>query len=258
MLTSYLQFHWLCLLPVLILSGALVWPEFGNRRSRNALLFIIGAAMIWTTPWDNLLIALNIWDYPETAVLGRIGYVPVEEYLFFILQPLFVGFLLTGVVARWQPAPSRVGKANMFVAGLWVGITLIGALLIAFPKTRYLGLILAWAGPVLAIQTAYGWADIVSLGRRLWPVWVAPTLYFWAADSWALASGIWRIAPETSTGLMLGNLPIEEALFFALTNLMVIQGLVCFHHAVATDWARIRPILQTLRACLPRTRPFRT
>ena len=37
--------------------------------------------------------------------------------------------------------------------------------------------------------------------------------------------GIWTITPETRSGLEIGNLPFEEALFFALTNLFVLQGL---------------------------------
>ena len=51
------------------------------------------------------------------------------------------------------------------------------------------------------------------------------TLYLCFADAYAISEGIWTITPETRSGLEIGNLPFEEALFFALTNLFVLQGL---------------------------------
>ena len=55
--------------------------------------------------------------------------------------------------------------------------------------------------------------------------WFLLTLYLCLADSYAISEGIWTLEPATRTGWELGNLPIEEALFFALTNLFVFQGL---------------------------------
>jgi lycopene beta-cyclase len=36
----------------------------------------------------------GVWGYGADRVIGTIGYVPVEEYLFFILQPLLTGLWL--------------------------------------------------------------------------------------------------------------------------------------------------------------------
>ena len=52
-------------------------------------------ALIYTTPWDNYLVATRVWSYDPARVWGIVlGYVPLEEYLFFILQPI-VGALVT-------------------------------------------------------------------------------------------------------------------------------------------------------------------
>jgi lycopene beta-cyclase len=59
-----------------------------------------------------------------------------------------------------------------------------------------------------------------------------PTLYLWAADRVALALGIWSIAPEHITGVHLFGLPLEEAVFFLVTNVLVVQGVLLFLHPV--------------------------
>jgi lycopene cyclase domain-containing protein len=45
------------------------------------------------------------------------------------------------------------------------------------------------------------------------------------ADTLAITKNIWSITSSTRSGIEFGVLPIEEALFFALTNLFVLQGL---------------------------------
>jgi putative membrane protein len=45
------------------------------------------------------------------------------------------------------------------------------------------------------------------------------------ADALAIHLGIWSISPRYTLGVALGPLPLEEAVFFLLTNLLVVQGL---------------------------------
>ncbi len=100
-----------------------------------------------------------------------------------------------------------------------------GALLLAFPHGLYLGLVLVWAGPVLALQWGFG-GDL--LARRWWlllAVALPVTLYLSLADRFALARGIWSISPAATTGVHLGGLPLEEGVFFLATNLMITLGL---------------------------------
>jgi len=53
----------------------------------------------------------------------------------------------------------------------------------------YLGLILVWAGPVLALQWAVG-ANQLWLRNALTIGTLIPTLYLWSADRVAIAQGI--------------------------------------------------------------------
>jgi lycopene cyclase domain-containing protein len=62
---------------------------------RRAVGLTILIALIYTTPWDNYLVATRVWYYDPARVWGIVlGYVPLEEYLFFILQPV-LGALVT-------------------------------------------------------------------------------------------------------------------------------------------------------------------
>ncbi len=89
---SYLQF---LILFVCIPLGLLAW-RLRRRLRRLDLLMLVGLAVIavvYTTPWDNYLVASGVWYYDPRLVLNRtIGYVPIEEYLFFILQTFLTGF----------------------------------------------------------------------------------------------------------------------------------------------------------------------
>ena len=188
----------------------------------KGILLLCLIALVYTTPWDNYLIMRNIWSYPDGAVIGTFGYVPIEEYLFMVLQ---TG--LAGVLFALLSSKSDNGKLRLSPLGL-IPSFLIGALGVAFllsEKGTYAGLILAWAFPPLAIQWSVG-GRVLTKSFSKWIVpWMALTLYLCLADSYAISEGIWTLNSATRSGLDLGNLPIEEALFFALTNLFVIQGL---------------------------------
>jgi lycopene cyclase domain-containing protein len=79
--------------------GLLVW-RLRHRLWRIDLVLLVGLAVIavvYTTPWDNYLVATGVWYYDPRLVLNlTIGYVPVEEYAFFILQAF-----LTGLFGMW-------------------------------------------------------------------------------------------------------------------------------------------------------------
>lgn len=87
-------------------------------------------------------------------------------------------------------------------------------------------MLLLWALPVVLIQWLAGHA---VLRRRLAPLLTAvlvPTLYLVVCDGVALREGIWHIHADRIIGVYLGNVPLEEALFFLLTDLMVVQSVV--------------------------------
>nr|WP_231751592.1 lycopene cyclase domain-containing protein [Halogeometricum sp. CBA1124] len=103
-----------------------------------------------------------------------------------------------------------------------------GVLLALGGGTYYLGAILAWAAPVLALQWGFGWPYLWAVRRTFALAVAVPTLYFWVADWFAIWLDIWYISPAHTTGVSLLGLPVEEATFFLVTNLFVVQGLLLF------------------------------
>ena len=55
-----------------------------------AVLLHMLLALIYTTPWDNYLVANRVWWYDPALVTGiTLAWVPLEEYAFFLLQTAF-------------------------------------------------------------------------------------------------------------------------------------------------------------------------
>ena len=95
---TYLEFHLVFILPVIVILVIFTLPL--TVKQILALLTIALIALLYTTPWDNYLVWRGIWDYPEGRVLATIGYVPLEEYLFFILQSVLTGLGLFLIIKR--------------------------------------------------------------------------------------------------------------------------------------------------------------
>ncbi len=93
----------------------------------------------------------------------------------------------------------------------------------------YLVLEVGWAIPPIVLQWLAGWRLLARQARAWLLGIVISTLYLSFADSTALGV-VWTIQPAKSLGLYIGNVPIEEVLFFLLTNTLVVQTvLLAFH-----------------------------
>ncbi|GGO00840.1 MULTISPECIES: lycopene cyclase domain-containing protein [Haloarcula] len=228
---TYLQFHAVLVLPVLAGLALTARYRLASRRvvlSGTALLAAL--ALVYTTPWDNYLVARGVWWYGAGTVLTRLWAAPLGEYLFFVFQPVGVGLW----VARYGvdttrplaiPVPTRA--LGLLAAGL---VAAVGVALLDSPDGLYLGSLLVWSVPILAIQWAFGWPFLVAEWRTVALGTLVPTLYLWVADRIALALGVWTLSDQYTTGLAIPllGLPVEEAVFFLLTSLFVVQGLVLF------------------------------
>jgi lycopene beta-cyclase len=235
---TYLGFHFVFILPPLAILLALAWRRGALSGAWRAISLTMLIALVYTTPWDNYLVYRSIWWYGADRVIGTIGYVPIEEYLFFLLLPWLTGLLYALFFARLEGQSSE--RAGVWVGVVFIALSIWGAyLLIAGgDKMMYLGLILAWACPVIAGM----WFFAAPLfGPRLGLMAAAtliPSVYLWVADRLAIGLEIWTIAPEYSTGYMLMGLPIEEATFFLLTDLLVVSGVSLFMHGDKITAAR--------------------
>jgi lycopene cyclase domain-containing protein len=199
-------------------------------------------ALIYTTPWDNYLVAAGVWYYNPYLVTGIVlGYVPIEEYTFFVLETLFVGLWWQFLSRRLNPKakkfiPSPKIRFGLFAALflLWIAFTIF--LFTGFPSLTYLSIIFFWALPAIAPQILFG-ADILWRHRQLVVLTILPmSLYLSIVDSLAIADSTWTIAPAQSTGIILGGvLPIEEAIFFLVTVTLVTFGMTLFLAEEAQD-----------------------
>jgi lycopene cyclase domain-containing protein len=262
---TYLTFLLVFLAPPILVLGLLAVRDArrnrawlgarGGRLPVAALLAHVLLAVTYTTPWDNYLVATGVWWYDPARVLGiTLGWVPLEEYFFFILQTLLAGLFLFAL-ARRLPPPGAAGDdvslrriGALAAAILWL---LSALLLVAGDRSgTYLGLELIWALPPIALQLAFG-ADILWRRRRVVFLTLATmTLYLALADSLAIGEGVWTIAPSQSLNALIGGiLPVEELVFFFLTNALVVFGLTL---ALAPEtWRR----WSELKALLRRRRP---
>lgn len=237
---TYAQYHLAFIVPVLALllltTARRRGPLAGvlnadDRWTRGWLLGLVLVAFTYTTPWDNYLVFKEIWSYPPERVLGRLGYVPYEEYAFFILQTVITGLWTLWLLRREShistPAAPVVRWGG---AAFLLAISLFGVWCLQQESTFYLGLILAWAYPVLAGQWAFGGDLVLSNARLFLLATLPPTLYLWLTDAYAIYDGIWHISERYTVGLYVGPLPLEEMLFFLTTNLLVVTGLLLFLH----------------------------
>lgn len=193
---------------------------------------VIGAhvivAVLYTTPWDNYLVATKVWWYDPALVTGIVfGWVPLEEYVFFVVQTIMTGMWLIMLARRmtfghFRPNRSARTWSTACVAAIWLASVVL--LFSNWKPGTYLALELSWALIPVMVQLAFG-ADILWHYRKLvlWAL-IPTTIYLSIGDALAIASGTWTIDPAQSTGILILGLPLEEAIFFLLTNLLVVFG----------------------------------
>lgn len=113
---------------------------------------------------------------------------------------------------------------------------LVGGILVAKGgEGTYLGLILIWACPFLLLTwTQSGYFLLKLPGACIATPIVLPTLYLWLIDELALGRGTWAIESGTKLGWCLwGSLELEEAIFFLVTNTLIVFGLAAFDRGMA-------------------------
>ncbi|MEM9444876.1 MAG: lycopene cyclase domain-containing protein [Verrucomicrobiota bacterium] len=245
---TYLTFLLVFILPLILAAYFLCRLEKKPNIPliKSGMITLSFIALLYTSPWDNYLVASNVWGYGDERVIDSmiIGFVPIEEYMFMFLQPIATGLFLQYFVSQnrvsLEPLTKELNRGNRISKNgmiLFLFLSIIGVILYFYmpDQFNYLGLILVWACPVLAFQCWYGGELIWKMKRILLPALIVPTVYLCLVDMIAIDWQIWHIRPETSTGWKILSLPFEEGLFFLITNLLVVQGLILFYQA-STRW----------------------
>ena len=236
------------LIPILIFLAIQYWdnkkhPQNNDFKIGRAVWIGIGIhvllAVIYTTPWDNYLVATGVWYYNPRLVTGFvIGYVPIEEYTFFVLETILSGlwwwFLARRSTLIPNRSPSERGEFARHKTHVYVSTCVLTLLWLPFTylfffgeaKWTYLSIILFWALPPIFLQLLFG-ADILWRYRKLvfWGI-LAPATYLSLMDIVALKETTWSISASQTTGvLFFGILPLEEVTFFFVTNVLITFGM---------------------------------
>lgn len=247
------------IVPILILlalarrdaqHGLTLPAAFGAFSAKTAVLLHVIIALIYTTPWDNYLVATRVWWYDPNLVTGIVfGWVPIEEYTFFILQPIFTGLWLLFWLRRYTGEAKHGGQtartvALMALTAVW--LIMIGILITGWQPGTYLALELGWALPPILLQIWFGGHVLWQHRRLVLTALVPPTIYLALADTLAIRAGTWTIDPAQSLHWLIGGiLPIEELIFFLLTNTLVVFGMTLL--LAASSQTRLNQLRQRLR-----------
>ncbi|KAL0082331.1 Phytoene Synthase/Lycopene cyclase [Phycomyces blakesleeanus] len=228
---TYMEVHLYFTLPVLALLAFLYKPFF-TTKDRFKYIFLCTVAFATASPWDNYIVYHKAWSYCPECVTAVIGYVPLEEYMFFIIMTL-ITVTFTSLTMRWTlPSFFIRPETPVFQSVCVRYIPIVGFLTIAakawassIPDSHpfYGACILWYVCPVLALL----WIGSGEYMLRRWKAVLfsiaVPTIFLCWVDQYAIARGTWDISRRTSTGIMvLPSLPLEEFLFFLLIDTVLV------------------------------------
>ncbi|RCI01337.1 hypothetical protein CU098_012172, partial [Rhizopus stolonifer] len=97
---TYMEVHLYFTLPVLGLLFYLLKP-FHSKQDTFKYQFLLGMAVLTASIWDNYIVYHKAWSYCPTCVVAVIGYVPLEEYMFFVIMTLMT-VAFTNLIMRWH------------------------------------------------------------------------------------------------------------------------------------------------------------
>ncbi len=106
-------------------------------------------------------------------------------------------------------------------------VVVAGVIILAsgYQPGRYAALILVWALLPIMIQIGWGGHILWHYRKLVFTALASVTLYLAAADLLAIGAGIWTIDPGQSFNIfILRTLPVEEFIFFLVTNTLIVFG----------------------------------
>ncbi len=231
---TYLRFHLIFNLPLLVVLAALTGPYPWYVEEFFAGGLVLLAVMIFTSPWDNYAAKWGIWGFPREKYSVRLGYLPVEEYAFFLLQSVNVMLAVRALLhyfPQWQTGQGVVfGRMTV----ICLAASILPWVLVVFqlrwlrrrggPCVNY-ALHLVWFLPVIYAQWVIAPFLFLGHGALLATVALAFGFYYTLADLVAVRYGTWYFDEKQITGVKLARvLPWEEVAFFFLTSLLVAQS----------------------------------
>ncbi|ERF73949.1 hypothetical protein EPUS_05372 [Endocarpon pusillum Z07020] len=247
---DYAWIHLIFTIPPAVILTIILRPLV-TKIDLYKIVFLVSVAVIYTIPWDSYLIHTKVWTYPPHGILGpTLCEIPLEELFFFVIQTYMTSLLyilvnkptvyLTYLFDDTDPRKSHVQYfrwRKRLGQVFFACFTLSSYYFSTLPSSKgtYLALICVWAGPVVFALWSLAYQPLLTLPRsKTWLPIILPTAYLWIVDTIALLRGTWTIESGTKVGLqMWPGLEVEEALFFLVTNTLVVFGLTAFENALA-------------------------
>jgi len=231
---TYLRFHLTFNLPLLILLAALNGPLPWTTGEGGVFGLVMLAVTIFATPWDNLAVKWGFWNFARGKYSLRLGYLPVEEYAFFLLQSANI-MLAVRALFRFFP-DWRTGReigigegtliclAASVIPWAFVAAQLRWLRRKAGPRVNY-AIHLVWFLPIIYAQWILAPPLFLEHAGLLALVTAVFGVYYTLADLTAVRAGTWFFDEKQITGPKLGGiLPWEEIAFFFLASLLVAQS----------------------------------
>ena len=123
-------------------------------------------------------------------------------------------------------------------------------------RYKYLFLELGWFLPVIIGQWLFAPHILRSKWKAIPLIAVPAAIYLTLRDRVALRDGTWTISEDSSTGVHIAGVPIEEAIFFLLTSWVSVQGVILLSDERAPGkLTRFRTRLQSRRSYRHTDRP---
>lgn len=216
--------------PIVMVAVLLLRDRYDQKQRRQeprsgwspALLVgaLIVVAILYTSPWDNHLIATGVWWYRPALVSGvTLGYIPLEELCFFVLETLLDGLWVLWLVPRLAMPAGVAGagggasgrtaesvRGSFPAARIRLLMALVGGALwllalfvlrAGWQPATYLGWELVWGLPPLILQLGLG-GELLWRQRRLVLAALVPAiLYLSVVDALAIHWGIGPSLPVT-------------------------------------------------------------
>ncbi|MCE0497137.1 MAG: lycopene cyclase domain-containing protein [Methylacidiphilales bacterium] len=231
---TYFRFHLIFNLPLLLVLAALNAPAPWLHEEILAPALVLLAVVVFTAPWDNLAVKWGIWGFPREKYSLRIGYLPLEEYAFFLLQSVNVMLAVRALFHLFPNLQTGLETSPGMVTWLCLGASVVPWAIVAAqlywlrrkagPRVNY-AVHLAWFLPVIYGQWVLAPFLFWAHAGLLVLITAVFGIYYTLADFAAVRAGTWFFDEKQITGVKLvGLLPWEEIAFFFLTSLLVAQS----------------------------------
>ena len=113
---TYGQFLLFFLVPPIVVMAWLARHAL-NRRALLALGALMLIAVVYTTPWDNYLVIRGVWSFDDDRIWNVFLWrVPLEEYLFYLLQVTLTGLFTLWLLRRAKTSPPTPPRSAVGVS----------------------------------------------------------------------------------------------------------------------------------------------